>query len=117
MSEPQPCQVLVDGAWVSGELLGWTRRDRQGQWWGLVRYTVDRWKRYEQARPGARDSPGCMYRAPLIQSDAGVQQATPRDRGAGVPHRQDGGGRVGFDGVCEFGGGGGDAANGAGAGR
>ncbi len=51
MDDRQPCEVLVDGRWVPGTLLAWTRHDRSGRWVGVVRYTIDRWQQYQQARP------------------------------------------------------------------
>ncbi len=49
--DPIECEVLVNGRWVRGVLLGWTRRDRAGSWIGVVRYSVAAGQTYEQARP------------------------------------------------------------------
>jgi hypothetical protein len=38
---PKPCNVYVDGHWVSGKLLRWQRSSDQ-RWEGLVTYAVDR---------------------------------------------------------------------------
>lgn len=49
--EPRPVEVLHDGRWIRGRLLGWTRRDEHGTWWGIVRYTAGVGQQYEHARP------------------------------------------------------------------
>ncbi len=72
MTDEKPCEVLVDGQWLPGVLLGWTRRDARGQWIGLVTYAVMGDGNYMQARPASeiREAPNYGATEKLTQRHA-----------------------------------------------